>query len=73
MLLSRRPETSEIAVMTKLRADRLEYFRSHPDVQEALISLGKHPRNENLDSLELAALTEVCRVLFNLDETVTRE
>jgi hypothetical protein len=73
MLLSRRPEAAEIAVMRKLRADRLEYFGGHPQVRDALLALGKQPRNEELDELELAALTEVCRVLFNLDETVTRE
>lgn len=73
MLLSRRPAAFEVAVMQRLRADRLGYFRAHPDVRDRLLNLGKHPRNEALDELELASMTEVCRVLFNLDETVTRE
>jgi hypothetical protein len=72
MLLARRPEAAEVAVMMDLRAERLEYFREHPEVCDTLVSLGQQPVNKALDKVELAALTEVCRVLFNLDETLTR-
>ena len=71
MLLTRPPEAAEIAAMTRLRADRMRYFRDHPDVRNKLLDLGKQPRNHKLDSVELATLTEICRVLFNLSETVT--
>jgi hypothetical protein len=73
MLVSRRPVGSEIATMTKFHADRMKYHREHPEVRKKLLELGKKPHDEALDGVELAALTEVCRVLFNLDETVTRE
>ncbi|MAG58045.1 MAG: hypothetical protein CMJ83_17300 [Planctomycetes bacterium] len=73
MLLARRPEATEIAAMAKLHADRLEFYREHPKVRSNLLGLGKEPRDEALDGVEVAALTEVCRVLFNLGETVTRE
>ena len=73
MLLTRRPYPEEVAIMRALHAERLDYFRDHPQVRDVLVNLGLQPRNEKLDAIQVAAMTEVCRVLLNLDETVTRE
>ena len=37
------------------------------------VELGLQPRADGLEATSVAALTEVGRVLFNLDETVTRQ
>ena len=73
MLLTRAPTPEESAVLRALHDERLEHFRRHPEQAEALLELGLQPRADGLEATSVAALTEVCRVLFNLDETVTRQ
>jgi hypothetical protein len=47
-------------------------FRADPASAEALLGVGIAPRPADVDPVELAAWTAVCRVLLNLHETLTR-
>jgi hypothetical protein len=38
-----------------------------------LLRVGESPRNERLDAIDHAALATMCHLLFNLDETLTRQ
>ncbi len=47
-------------------------YRAHPDEAQNLMKVGLAPAPGELDKAELAAWTEVCRVVLNLHETITR-
>ncbi|WP_406693926.1 DUF1553 domain-containing protein [Singulisphaera sp. Ch08] len=47
-------------------------YASHPDDAKKLIQVGLAPVSPGLDEREVAAWTSVCRVVLNLNETITR-
>jgi hypothetical protein len=49
-----------------------EHYRSNPDEAKQLMRVGFAPEPKSTDEAELAAWTQVCRVLLNLHETITR-
>jgi hypothetical protein len=70
--MSRDPSDREIAALVKLQqASRKQYDADRPAALK-LISVGPAPRPADIDVAELAAWTSVARVLFNLDEAITR-
>jgi len=71
-VLSRTPSDREAKVILKLLDDNRVAFAESPGKADRLLSVGLSPRNMKLDKVEHAAWTEVCRVLFNLHETMTR-
>lgn len=70
--LSRSPENSERAKFAEFYAAQKARFAANPKDAEALIGVGLAKRIGEVDPVELAAWTSVCRVLFNLSETITR-
>lgn len=71
-VLSRKASDKEAKVILALLNDNRKAFADSPDSAEQLISVGLSPRNKKLDKIEHASWTEVCRVLLNLHETMTR-
>jgi len=72
-LLGRSPQPEEIAVLT-LSFDRQQtQYRESPAEAELLLKQGASARDASLNAIDHAALTGVCLVLLNLDETLTRE
>ncbi|MBI3823271.1 MAG: DUF1553 domain-containing protein, partial [Planctomycetes bacterium] len=71
-VLSRAPEDREVAALGKLVDRARKDFAADPASARKLIEVGQAPRPTNVDAGELAAWTLVARVLFNLDETITR-
>src|SRR5262249_1277445 len=49
-----------------------EQYRSNPDEAKNLLRVGLAPAPTGADESELAAWTQVCRVVLNLQETITR-
>jgi len=49
-----------------------DYYTPHPDEAEKLLKVGFAPQPSNIAAPELAAWTQVCRVILNLHETITR-
>ena len=70
--VSRPPDAFEAATLEKILATHLATYRADEPAAEALLSVGLAPRNETLPISELAAWTSVARVIFNLNETITR-
>ncbi|TWU60569.1 Planctomycete cytochrome C [Rubripirellula tenax] len=64
--LSRSPRSEEAAGLKTLYESQLEYFRDHPDDSSGFTV------DEDPDAAERAALGQVCRVILNLHETITR-
>jgi hypothetical protein len=71
-VLGRRAQPAEAALLSELLVRHRSHFAADAVAAEALVSVGISPRPEGIDVSELAAWTSVCRVLLNLNETITR-
>jgi hypothetical protein len=67
---SRRPDTGELAILTRAHERELAHFRADAAAADALIRTGEAPLDANLDPAELAAWTLVATTLLNLDEAI---
>jgi mono/diheme cytochrome c family protein len=70
---ARRPSGKEINVLRSLLEGRLKVFKQDRQAALKLLSVGESPRNKKLDVAELAAYTTVASVIYNLDETITKQ
>jgi hypothetical protein len=70
--LSRKATDKEAKLILALLDENRKAFADSPASAEQLIAVGLSPRDEKLDKIEHASWTEVCRVLLNLHETMTR-
>ncbi|MEM6504195.1 MAG: PSD1 and planctomycete cytochrome C domain-containing protein [Planctomycetota bacterium] len=71
-LLSRKASDREAALIFHLLEANRKAFADSPESAKQLLEVGLSPRDEALSETEHAAWTEVCRVLLNLHETMTR-
>ena len=72
MVLARAPRDSERTTLQGLLDNQRARFKQSPDAAGKLIAAGETPVATELDSIELAAWTAVCRAVLNLHETLTR-
>ena len=70
---ARKPTRQEIKVLRTLLDGRLGAYRQDRAGAMKLLAVGESPRNPRLDVAELAAYTTVASVIFNLDETITKQ
>jgi hypothetical protein len=70
---SRQPAAGELAVLERQLAKGRELFSAAPDQAREFVELGASQVPAEVDAVELAALTNVCLTIFNLDEALTRE
>ena len=70
--LARDPRADEMNTVRALLDRQLAEYRRDPPAAGALLKVGLSPVPKELDSAELAAWTQVGRVLLNLHETITR-
>ncbi len=70
--LHREPDAQEREVLSRTLAEQRAYYQKHPQAAQELLSIGMWPLPEKHDPQELAAWTQVARVLLNLNETITR-
>jgi hypothetical protein len=70
---ARVPTGKEIDVLRTLYKGRLESFQKDRAAALKLLAVGESPRARQLDVAELAAWTTVTSVIFNLDETMTKQ
>jgi len=71
-VLSRRPESSERAVLIELLGRQRARFHAGAEDAVAVIAIGRAPLDASVDRVELAAWTVVLQTLYNLDEALTR-
>jgi hypothetical protein len=69
---ARGPSGSELKVLKETFDRRLAHFRASAENTKKLLAIGESPRDEKLDSAELAAYTTVASMILNLDETITK-
>ena len=70
--LSREPEDDELSILQDLYDKHRKEYGAQPPQAKAVSTIGFSPASWNGGSDGLAALTSVCRVLLNLNETITR-
>jgi hypothetical protein len=70
--LSREPSGEEVRLLEGLHSRHLEQYRADPEAARKLVSTGESPLPQDLDVGALAAWSSVARVIFNLQETLTR-
>jgi hypothetical protein len=69
---SRRPHTQERQILQQLLDKHRQHYRQQPEAARQLLQVGDHPAAANIPAAEVAAWTNVARVLLNLHETITR-
>lgn len=72
-MLLRSPNNEELAIMKTALERQTAQFRANPGEAAKLLATGASQRDEKLDPVALAAWTQLCLSLLNLDETVTKE
>jgi len=72
LVLARRPAPEEAAVVQALLEQQRDRYRQDAAAAGQAIRVGESSPPAGLDESELAAYTLVANLLFNLDETVTR-
>lgn len=70
--LSRTPDSEEMKTVTTLLEKHLAQYQADKSAAESFLKVGQQPVSSNLDPAELAAWTNVARVIMNLHETITR-
>jgi hypothetical protein len=71
-VLGRDAEPAEANVLARLLKKHRAQYATDLKAAKALVSVGISPQPKDADAAELAAWTSVCRVLLNLNETITR-
>lgn len=69
-LTGRQPDGEEQSTLEALLADERAYYASNPEAAAKLIELGDSEIEKEVDPIELAALTNVCQAILNLDATI---
>lgn len=70
--LGRPIEPAEREVLTALYQRSRQDFSQHPEAAKELLQVGQWQSGADVDPVELAAWTSICRAIFNLHEAVTR-
>jgi len=72
LALGREPKPGEVESLAELLTTRREAYRTKPEDAAAFLKTGQSDPGTGNDPAELAAWTQLCRVLLNLHETITR-
>jgi hypothetical protein len=71
-LLARSLTATELSVVKSSLVSLLDYYTSHPDDVQKLITIGETKPDESLDAAQLAAFTMLANELMNLDEVLNK-
>ena len=69
--IARAPKDKEKESLEKFLATQRDYYREHADAAGKLLKIGYAPPTQG-DPAELAAWTNLCRVILNSQEAITR-
>ena len=72
LALGRDPKPGEIDSLTAFLATQMENHRANPEETAAFLKTGLSTQGDPARAPEIAAWTQVCRVILNLHETITR-
>ncbi len=69
----RRPENDEVQVLIDLHGKSLAHFQNDPAAAKQYLEIGDSPVPSKAQLPQLAAMTNVARVIMNLHEVITRD
>ncbi len=72
LAVARQPQPREQAALQELFESQRQYFAEHPEDAQKQLAVGNQVTSSATDDATLAAWTQVCRVILNLHETITR-
>ena len=72
-ITARAPTDAERVILRRTLDRQLADYRTDPAAARKLLKVGASAADARLNPAELAAYTAVCRLILNLDETVTKE
>ena len=72
LVLAREPGDHELAILNTLLNNQRARYKAEPAEAEKLAGAGEAPMASDLDVVEVASWTAVCRAALNLHETLTR-
>jgi hypothetical protein len=70
--LARSPKAKEQASLLTFLGEQREHYQQNADESKKLMAVGMASAPKSADAAELAAWTQVCRVILNLHETITK-
>ena len=71
-ILVRAPKEEELATLTRYYKNALDMYKSNEEEAKKLITVGDYEQLE-ADNVKTAALMLTAQVIYNLDETITKE
>ena len=72
-VVSRPIRDSDLALLRQAYERQYAFYRNDTDAAKAVLAVGASKNDESLNLTEHAALASVCRLILNLDESLTRE
>jgi hypothetical protein len=69
---SRMPSSSELALLLDTYRSELQRYSENPEAANKLLTVGDLPANLKISRAKMAAMTEVARLLLNLDEAISK-
>ncbi len=69
-LAGREPDEIELSTLQQLLNDEQAYYSKNPEAATELLSVGEAKLANDTDPSQLAALTNVCQAILNLDATI---
>lgn len=70
--LMRQPTPKETVLFSEALKRQIQHFQSDPMAAQALVRTGEYPADTALDPVEHAAWTQVCLLVLNLDEFLSK-
>jgi hypothetical protein len=68
----RHPDATELVILAEAFDEQREEFEQQNGLADSLLAVGDSPPDTIHDKLQLATWTTLCRLLMNLDETITK-
>ena len=72
LALTREAKAGEVESLTAFLTTQREFYKTKPDDAKAFLKIGLSDPGSGQDPAELAAWAQLCRVILNLHETITR-
>jgi hypothetical protein len=69
----RRPDNDELKLLADLHRESLAHFKAVPAAASDLLRIGDSPVPQSVSPANLAAMSNVARVIMNLHEVITRD
>ena len=71
-IISRYPRQEEIEILKKGYQDEYDRYQADPEEAGKFLRVGAYPQNQDVDTVECAAMMHMVSIIFNLDEAISK-